>query len=130
MWLKHSKVTDVACIHALNFSIAQSLAQIMDFPTRFPSKSQQQASLLVLFFTTFLCSCQALQHCPLGNSDHSVVAIDISFQASIKQEPLSVTSMLTGTCSRIFFVMPLGLISSSSQLKTVPLRFLLGSMLA
>lgn len=36
-WLKYSKGIDVAGIQTLNFSIAQSLIQIVDFPTRFPS---------------------------------------------------------------------------------------------
>lgn len=58
----------------------------MDFPTRFPSKSEQQAPILSLFLTSSPSSFRASQHCPFGNSDPSGVSIDISFQLSIKHE--------------------------------------------
>lgn len=48
IYLKHSNVTDIAGIQTYNFSFAQSLIQIMDFPTHFPNKSEQQSSLFDL----------------------------------------------------------------------------------
>lgn len=66
----------------------------MDFPTRFPSKSEQQASIHYIFLTSSPSCCRASLHCPFGNSDHSGVSIDVSFQLSIKQEsPIHKTSV-------------------------------------
>lgn len=53
--------------------------QVVDFPTRFPSNADGQASPLD--------SCLTLQLCPLGNSDHAMVSTDIYFCSPISHEP-------------------------------------------
>lgn len=69
-------------------SLAQCLMQLVDLPTLFLNKSDQHASSLDLFLTSSPTSSP-----PLGNLDHTVVAIDISFQSTIKQElPMHKTS--------------------------------------
>lgn len=60
-WLNHSTITDVKGIQSLNFSIAQSLIQIVNFPTRFPNNSDQQVSSLDLFLISTHGSCEASQ---------------------------------------------------------------------
>lgn len=49
MWFNNS-VSDLAGIQTLNFSITQSPTQVYDFPTRFPSNPNGNASLLDLFY--------------------------------------------------------------------------------
>lgn len=55
-------------MQTLNFSITQSLPQIVEFYTRFPINYKEHATQLDLFFTFTKDSCRALQLCPLGNS--------------------------------------------------------------
>lgn len=66
--------TDDSGIQTLNFSNAQFLTQIVDFPTCFPNKSGQHVSLLHLFSILSRRSCRASQNFPFGNSDHFVVS--------------------------------------------------------
>lgn len=86
-WHKQSNFIDVASIQIFNFSVTESLSEILDFPTCFPSKSDQHSSLLNMFLICFPSSWRASQLCPIDNSDQAVVLIDISFEASIKKEP-------------------------------------------
>lgn len=74
-WLHHSNATDLANIQTLNFSIAHSFTQIVDFP----SNSDRRASLFDLFLTT-----SPDPHIALCNSDHSVVSVDISFCSFVR----------------------------------------------
>lgn len=47
--LKHSNVTDVAGIQISNLTVAQSVSQIMYFPTRFYIKPDRNDFLLAVF---------------------------------------------------------------------------------
>ena len=84
-WLS-SKTTDAAGTHTLNFSLAQSLTQIINFPTRFPDNSNNEPSLLDLCLVSdpnkFSASCLA----PLGNSDHAVVSLSLNQSCSSAAE--------------------------------------------
>ncbi|CAE1168972.1 unnamed protein product [Acanthosepion pharaonis] len=86
MWLKNA-TTDHAGIQTFNFSVSQSLTQIVNFPTRFAFNREGKASLLDLCFTSIPESCSATQLCPLGNSDHAVVSVNISFNSTPCKEP-------------------------------------------
>lgn len=48
-WLHPSDITDLCNTQALDFSLAQSLRQIVDFLNRVPSNSDRHSSLLELF---------------------------------------------------------------------------------
>lgn len=99
-WLHHSNATYLIEI--------QPLAPIVDFRTYFHNNWNRHASLLNLFFTTSPISCCSSQLCPLSNSDHTVVTVDIYFCLSIRQEPpvnraSFCYQILLGTHYMIFF---------------------------
>ena len=75
-WLG-SRSSDSAGTHVYNFSLTQSLTQIIDFPTRYPDNSQHSPSLLDLCLVSnpslFSVSC----HSPLGYSDHALISINL-----------------------------------------------------
>ena len=77
-WLVYSNGIDFSGAEAYNFSISQSLTQIVDFPTRFPDRDDHNPHLLDLFLTSNPTICKPSVLSPLGNSDHAVVQIDIS----------------------------------------------------
>lgn len=81
--LNHSNATDPAGNQTLDFSLTQSLTQIVDFPTRVSSNSDGHTSLIDLFLTSTPDLCRTLQLFPLCNSGHASVSIDISFRSHI-----------------------------------------------
>ena len=85
-WLKYSNGTNSSGIAAYNFSLSQSLTQLVDFPTRFPDRDDQTPSLLDLFLSSNPNVCNASVLSPLGNSDHAVVNVDISLSSKAAQE--------------------------------------------
>ena len=74
-WLKFSNGTNAAGVSSYNFAIAQSLTQLVDFPTRFSDRQDgnHSSSLLDLFLTSIPDRCKVNQHSPLGTSDHAVI---------------------------------------------------------
>jgi len=80
-WLVFSQDTTPSGIQVYNFSVAQSLTQLVDFPTRFPDRRNHSPSLLDLFLTSNSSICSTTSSSPLGNSDHVVVNIDISLSS-------------------------------------------------
>ena len=85
-WLKYSNGTNSSGIAAYNFSLSQSITQLVDFPTRFPDRDNQTPSLLDLFLSSNPNVCNASVLSPLGNSDHAVVNVDISLSSKAAQE--------------------------------------------
>ena len=85
-WLKYSNDTNLSGINAYNFSLSQSLTQLVDFPTRFPDRDDHRPSLLDLFLTSNPNICNISCLSPLGNSDHAVVNVDISLSSKAAQE--------------------------------------------
>ena len=78
-WLRHSHTTDVAGVFCPEFTMAQDLAQIVDFPIRIPDRDDHQPYLLDLFLCSNPDSCTVASHSPLGKSDHKVVSVDVKF---------------------------------------------------
>ena len=85
-WLKYSNGTNSYGIDAYNFSLSQSLTQLVDFPTRFPDRDDQTPSLLDLFLSFSPNVCNASILSPLGNLDHAVINVDISLSSKAAQE--------------------------------------------
>ena len=56
-----------------NFSISQSLTQVVDFPTRFPDSGNHNPHLLNLFLTSNPTICKPVDLSPLGNSDMQIM---------------------------------------------------------
>ena len=84
-WL-NSQITDNAGVSAYNFSLAQSLSQIVNFPTRIPDRENQNPSLLDLCLVSDASLYSASPHAPLGNSDHVVVSISFLPPTSCSHE--------------------------------------------
>ena len=82
----YSNGTNSSGIVAYNFSLSQSLTQLVDFPTRFPDRDDQTPSLLDLFLSSNPNVCNASVLSRLGNSDHAVVNVDISLSSKAAQE--------------------------------------------
>ena len=84
-WLTYSNGISFSGVEAYNFSIAQSLTQVVDFPTRFSDRGDSE-SLLDLFLSSNPIICKPSALSPLGKSDHAVVQIDISCNFKPAQE--------------------------------------------
>lgn len=76
-WLSFSGPTRPAGVEAYNFSISQSLTQMVDFATRFPDRDDQRPSTLDLFLSSNPDICSVSGSSPLGSSDHLVVNVSI-----------------------------------------------------
>ena len=121
-WLIHSN--NLSGLEAYNFSISQSLTQIVDFPTRFPDHDEHNPHLLDLFLTSNPTICKPSGLSPLGNSDHAVVQIDIS--SNFKRAPeapfhrtLYSYNVVTGIAFVTYFEIFLGNLFLIYRLKTV-----------
>jgi len=77
-WLPFSGPTSEAAINTFNFAISQSLTQLVDFPTRFPDRSDHNPSLLDLFLSSHPDICRVSSSSPLGKSDHAVGNVEIN----------------------------------------------------
>lgn len=96
MWLHHSNATDLAGIYTLNFSISQSLIQIINFPMHFCSNSDRHASILDLSYFLpglMLCSAAVSSWRPHGNVCRYLSA-HLSSKNPILTEHLSVINAL------------------------------------
>ena len=79
-WLTHSRNIDIPGIVIHNFSISQDLTEIVSSPTHIPDRASDGRCLLDL-----LCSnpddCVAKVLPPIGNSDHSIVSVSVSYSS-------------------------------------------------
>ena len=81
-WLIHSRNTDVAGTATYNFSISQGLTQIVSSPTHIPDRASDGRYLLDLFLCSNPDDCVAKVLSPIGNSDHSIVSVSVSYSSS------------------------------------------------
>ena len=82
-----SNNTDFAGTQIFNFSISQSLTQIVNFPTRIPDNAIHSPSLLDLCLVSQPDMCTVSCETPLGRSDHVVVSLCMKQQATITASP-------------------------------------------
>ena len=75
-WLTYSGGTDRPGELCYNFSVANNLTQMVNFPTRIPGFDYHSPALLDLFFSSDASIYSAMAFPPLGNSDHVSVSID------------------------------------------------------
>jgi len=82
-WLSHSFSTDAAGREVHDFSILNSLSQLVNSPTRIPDRSTDRPQTLDLFLTSHasLYSSASLS-APIGNSDHNVITLEHSTSIS------------------------------------------------
>ena len=78
-WLAYSGGTDQPAELCYNFSIANDLTQMVNFPTRIPDCDSHNPALLDLFLTSDASTCYTMAFPPLGNSDHVAVLVSIDF---------------------------------------------------
>ena len=81
-WLTYSGGTDQPGELCYNFSIANDLTQMVNFPTRIPDCDSDNPALLDLFLTSDASVCSTMAFPPLGNSDHDVVSVSIHFPSN------------------------------------------------
>ena len=70
-----------------NFSIANDLTQMVNFPSRMQDCDSHNPALLDLFLTSDTSIRSTMAFSPLGNSDHDVVAVFIDFPTNSQQDP-------------------------------------------
>ena len=96
-WLAYSGGTDRPGELCYNFSIANDLTQMVDFPTWIPDCDSHNPALLDLFLTSDASICFP----PLGNSDHVVDSVSIDFRTnSQRHAPLD---RISYNCSRAYW---------------------------
>ena len=78
-WLTYSGGTDQPGKLCYNFSIANDLTQMVNFPTRIPDCDSQNPAPLDFFLTSDANICSIMTFHPLGNSDHVAVSASIDF---------------------------------------------------
>ena len=78
-WLAYSGGTDQPSELCYNFSVANDLTQMVNFPARIPDCDSHNPALLDLFLTSDASICSTMAFPPLGNSDHVVVSVSIDF---------------------------------------------------
>ena len=85
-WLTYSGGTDRPGELCYNFSIANDLTQIVNFPTWIPDCDSHSPALLDLFISSDASICSTMAFPPLGDSDHVVVSVPIEFPINPKQD--------------------------------------------
>ena len=70
----------------INFSIANDLTQMVNFPTRIPDCDSHNPAYLDLFLTSDASICSTMAFPPLGNCDHGVVSVSIDFPTNSQQD--------------------------------------------
>ncbi len=80
-WLTHSRNIDIPGIATHNFSISQNLTQIVSSPTHIPDRASDGRYLLDLFLCSNPDDCVAKVLPPIGNSDHSIVSVSVSYSS-------------------------------------------------
>ena len=85
-WLTYSGGTDRPGELSYNFSISNSLTQIVNLPIRIPD--HHSPALLDLFVSSDISICTTMAFPPLRNSDHVVVSVSTDFPINSKQDML------------------------------------------
>ena len=85
-WLAYSGGTDQPGELCYNFSIANDLTQMVNFPTRIPDCDSHNPALLDLFLTSDASICSTMAFPSLENSDHVVVSVSIDFPTNSQQD--------------------------------------------
>ena len=85
-WLTYSGGTDQPGELCYNFSIANDLTQIVNFPTRIPDCDSHNPALLDFFLTSDTSICSTMGFPPLENSDHVVVSVSIDFPTNSQRD--------------------------------------------
>ena len=73
-------------VNSYNFSIANDLTQMVNFPTRIPDCDSHNPALLDLFLTPDASICSTMALPPLRNSDHVVVSVSIDFPTNSQRD--------------------------------------------
>ena len=73
-WLTYSGGTDQPGELCYNFSIANDLTQMVNFPTRIPDCDSHSPALLNLFLSSDTSICSTMTFPLFGDSDHDVVS--------------------------------------------------------
>src|ERR1700755_962386 len=71
---------------AFNFSIQNSLEQLVQLPTRIPDRLGDEPNILDLFLTSYPSPYTAKLYPPLGSSDHLLISVSCSVSSSLPQE--------------------------------------------
>ena len=79
-WLTYSGGTDRPGELCYNFSISNNLTQIVNFSTWIPDCDSHSPALLDLFLSSDASICSTMAFPSLGNSDHVVVSVSLTFQ--------------------------------------------------
>ena len=87
-WLAYSGGTDQPGELCYNFSIANDLTQMVNFPTRIPDCDSHSPALLDLFISSDASICSTMAFPPFGNSDHVAVSVSIDFLSYSQQNSL------------------------------------------
>ena len=85
-WLTYSGGTDQPGELCYNFSIANDLAQMVNFPNRIPDCDSHNSALSDLFLTSDASICSTMAFPPLGNSDHVVFSVSIDFPTNSQRD--------------------------------------------
>ena len=94
-WLTHSGGTDRPGELCYNFSIANDLTQMVNFPIHIPDCDSHCLALLYLFISSDTSICSTMAFPPLGNSDHVVVSVSIDFPKSQNGMPCFIALLMT-----------------------------------
>ena len=84
-WLTYSGGTDQPGELCYNFSIANDLTQMVNFPTWIPDCDSHNPPLLDLFLPSDASICSTMAFPPSGNSDHALVSVSIDFPTNYQQ---------------------------------------------
>ena len=85
-WLTYSDGTVRPGELCYNFSVSNSLTQIVNFHTWIPDCDSHSPALLDLFISSDASICSTIDFPPLRNSDHVVVSVSIDFPINSKQD--------------------------------------------
>ena len=85
-WLTYSNGTDQPSELCYNFSIANDLTQMVNFPTQIPDCDSHSPVLLDFFLSSDASICSSMVFAPLGNSVHAVVSVSIDFPTNSQQD--------------------------------------------
>ena len=93
-WLAYTDETDRPGEFCYNFSIANDLTQIVNFPTWIPDCECHGPALLDLFLSSDASICFTMAFLPLGSSDH-VVWVSIDFPVNSKPDAHVIACLMT-----------------------------------
>ena len=79
-WLTYFGGTDRPGELCYNFSIANNLTQMVNFPIQIPDCDSHNPAFLGLFISSDVSICSTMAFLPIRNSDHVVISVSIDFQ--------------------------------------------------